>query len=402
MQANAEAALRFRADASYLITGGLGAVGLATARWMVEQGARRLVVFGRTPLPERRLWRGSDLTSVAAVKSLEAMGASVVYVAMDVGDEAAVADWLASHMAQDWPAIRGVVHAAGISDERLTAELDLASTAAVLRGKAQGAVILDRLLPDLDFFVLTSSTAALMPYPGQSIYAAANAALDALALRRRGRGQAALSIGWPTWIGLGIMSGEKGEARFRQLRLHGIGGLEVEEATGLLSRLVGSAEPHVVVYPADWAVFKATHAGRDLSLFAELLPAPTETVRPFATITDPAERRQRVEEGVRDAISRVLKLPAARIEMKKPLGNLGLTSLLAMELRNRLEALVERPLSATLAFNYPTLEALIAFLAGDAEPAVDPKPKAQAPGVALGALAALSDQDAAQLLRRGR
>ncbi|RYG31406.1 MAG: acyltransferase domain-containing protein, partial [Burkholderiales bacterium] len=97
MQTSAEAAFCFRTDASYLITGGLGAVGLATARWMVEQGARRLVVFGRTPLPERRLWRGSDLTSVAAVKGLEAMGASVTYVAIDVGDEAAVADWLASH-----------------------------------------------------------------------------------------------------------------------------------------------------------------------------------------------------------------------------------------------------------------------------------------------------------------
>jgi acyl carrier protein len=273
-----------------------------------------------------------------------------------------------------------------------------------LSGKAQGALNLDRLLPDLDLFILVSSTAALMPYPGQSIYAAANAALDALALQRYGRGEHALSIGWPTWIGLGIMSGEKGEARFRQLQLHGIDGVEVETATGLLPRLIEAGEPHVVVYPADWAVFKATHSGRDLTLFSELLPASNDVDRKLSAIADPAVRRQRIEEGVREAVSRVLKLPPARIEARKPLGNMGLTSLLAMELRNRLEALVERPLSATLAFNYPTIEALVGFLAGETELSVPNKPSSTSAVASadIGALAELSDQDAAQLLRRGR
>src|SRR6201999_3005491 len=125
-----------------------------------------------------------------------------------------------------WPSIRGVVHAAGVADERLTREIDLVATAAVLGGKAQGALNLDRLLPDLDIFVLVSSMAVVAPSPGQSIYAAGNAALDAIALQRRGRGEHALSVGWGPWIGLGMMGGEQGTARFRQLQSQGISGIE--------------------------------------------------------------------------------------------------------------------------------------------------------------------------------
>jgi acyl transferase domain-containing protein len=397
----AATSITLRPDASYLVTGGLGAVGLQMARWMVEQGARRLVIFGRTPLPERGLWRDSDAPAVAAVRSLEAMGVSVAYGAVDVSDEAAVAAWLAAYEAQNWPPIRGVVHAAGAADERLTGAMDVAATAAVLGGKAQGALNLDRLLPDLEIFVLVSSMAAVLPSPGQSAYAAANAALDALALRRRGRGQSALSVGWGPWIGLGMMSGELGRARFEQLQLQGIQGLDADAATGLLPQLIESAEPHVIVLPTDWAALRAAHPGRDLALFSELLPSAVH--RTLAAMTDPAERRQRMEEDVREAVSRVLKLPVARIAARKPLGDMGLTSLLAMELRNRLEGLVGRPLSATLAFNYPTVETLVEFLSG--EDMARPKQSAPTAVVAaadLDALAVLSDQDAAQLLRRGR
>ncbi len=394
--------LSFRADASYLVTGGLSGVGLQMARWMVSQGARRLVILGRTPLPERTLWRSSDSSAVAAVRSLEAMGASVAYGAVNVGDEAAVAKWLDDYAAQDWPPIRGLVHAAGVADERLTADLGLEATAAVLDGKAQGGLNLDRLLPDLDLFMLVSSMATVLPSPGQSIYTAANAALDALAVQRQGRGQPALSISWGPWIGLGMMGGELGAARFRQLQAQGVYGFSPDEATGLLQGLIGRAEPHVVVLPTNWSAFQAARSGRDISLFLELIPGYSGAQQAISAIADPAERRVRMDAGVREAVSRVLKLPVARIEARKPLGELGLTSLLAMELRNRLEALVQRPLSATLTFNYPTVEALSGFLAGEVEPTPPQKPTPVAASADLGALAALSDEDAAKLLRRRR
>ena len=105
-------------------------------------------------------------------------------VGIDVADAAAVSAWLTAYVAQNWPPIRGVVHAAGVADERLTVDLDLKAVTAVMDGKAQGALNLDRLLPELDLFLVVSSMAAVFPHPGQSAYAAANAALDALALRR--------------------------------------------------------------------------------------------------------------------------------------------------------------------------------------------------------------------------
>lgn len=391
----------FRADASYLVTGGLSGVGLAIAHWMVSQGAHRLVIFGRTPLPERVRWRQSDAPAVAAVRSLEAAGASVLYGAVDVSDEAAVATWLSDYAAQNWPSIRGVVHAAGMSTERLAVDMDRAAAEAVLAGKVRGALNLDRLLPELDLFLLTSSAAAVLPHPGQSIYAGANAALDALALQRHARGQRTFSIGWGPWDGLGIMSGEQARARSEQLERQGIHGLDALAATGVLRPLIEAGEPHVVVLSADWDAFRAANPGRDLSLIAELLPASDDAQRPRAVIADPAALRLHLTDGVREAVSRVLKLPAARIDARKPLGNMGLTSLLAMELRNRLEALAGRPLSATLAFNYPTVEALVGFLAGDAEPSV-PTPAPVAAPLDVSALAGLSDQDAAQMLRRGR
>lgn len=394
------ASFKLRPDASYLVTGGLGAVGLELARWLVERGARKLVIFGRSPLPERSLWRNSDSPAVAAVRKLEAMGASVVYVAIDVGNEAAVADWLAAYEAQNWPEIRGVVHAAGLSNERLAVDMDMAATANVLAGKVQGALNLDRLLPELDLFLLTSSVAALLPHPGQSVYAAANAAIDAIALQRRARGQQALSIGWGPWTGLGLMSGDKARARSEQLERQGIYGLDADTATSSLMRLIQSAEPHIVVLPANWEAFRAASPGRDLSLIAELLPTLSEAQRSLTDAADPAALRQNLSDGVREAVSRVLKLPVGRIAARKPLGDMGLTSLLAMELRNQLEALAGRRLSATIAFNYPTVDALVEFLAGETKPSQ----KEDAPAVAavdLGALAELSDQDAAQLLRRG-
>lgn len=394
----------FRSDASYLVTGGLGTVGLAIARKMVEQGARRLVIFGRTPLPERNHWSVSDSPAVAAVRGLEAMGASVAYTAIDVADTTAVSAWLATYAAQNWPPIRGVVHAAGVADERLTVDLDLKAVAAVMDGKAQGALNLDRLLPELDLFLVVSSMAAVFPHPGQSAYAAANAALDALALRRQGRGLAAHSVGWGPWTGRGMMSGLLGAARLEQLERQGIRGLEAADAMSLVPRLIASGEPHVIVMPVNWAAFQSAHRGRDLSLFSELLPASSEAAGEAAAAADPADRRRRIEEGVRAAISRVLKLPPARIEARKPLGDMGLTSLLAMELRNRLEALVERPLSATLAFNYPTVEALIGFLAGDAGLSSSGKASLieTTTPADIGALADMSDDDAALLLRRAR
>ncbi len=408
--------LSIRADASYLLTGGLGGVGVEVARYLVRNGARRLVILGRTALPPRASWKsaqGRAATTIAALRSIEALGASVQYAAVDVGDAAALDAFLASYDAEGWPPFRGVVHAAGITDDRLIAQLDRDSWARVLHGKALGALNLDRALPDLDFFVLFSSIAARLPEPGQCSYAAANALLDALATRRAADGKPALSVNWGTWRDLGMMSGAIGQGKLAQLELRGMSSFSAAAGLSILADLLRHGVHNAVVLPVDWAVYARASAGREpplvLDQIALVASAASTPERVSLEDLDPAARRKHLEAGVREAAARVLKLNAARIDARKPLGSMGLSSLLAMELRNRLELLVGRPLSATLVWNYPTIEGLVGFLSGEGAAAATPAPKsidvavpaAIAP-VEVAKVADLSDADAARLLRRRR
>uniref|UniRef100_UPI00301D4A16 beta-ketoacyl reductase n=2 Tax=Hydrogenophaga TaxID=47420 RepID=UPI00301D4A16 len=419
-----EAPPRWRPDASYLITGGLGGIGQPIAQRLVAQGARHLVVLSRTPLPARAAWAGLGADTpagraVAAVRGLESLGASVRHVALDVADEAALRDWLEGFAAEAHPPIRGVFHAAGLTDDQLVRDLDAASLAAVLRPKLGGAWNLHRLLPELDAFVLFSSMAALMPQAGQASYAAANAFLDGLARHRRALGQPALSIGWGVWSQTGVMRGETGQRQQDELQRQGIGAFAPAQALALFDEALRWPHGHLLAMPIDWARLRAQGGARQAPLLRDLFaseaapaqqgaasdaPAPAEPA-------DPAERRRALELTVREVVGRVLKLNPARIDPRKPLGSLGLTSLMALELRNRLEPLHGQPLSATLAWNYPTIEALTGFLAG--AHATAPVPSAApvaapdagpAPDIAtvLDGVNQLSDEDAALLLRRRR
>jgi acyl transferase domain-containing protein len=390
--------LAWRSDAAYLISGGQGDIGLHLARMLVAQGARRLILLGRTALPPREQW--SNLAPdhplaqrVIAIRGIEAMGAAVHAVAVDVADEAAMRAFLESYRAEAWPPIRGVIHAAGSFDNRLASGMDRAAFDSVLEPKLRGAQVLDRLLPDLDLFVLFSSTGAFLVQPGQANYAAANAGLDALALDRRARGLPAQSIAWGVWQG-----------------------------TGLVAWLCGCDEPALAVLPIDWGTFRKARAGREMVMFRVLTtevaagPQPTDaaTVAERLKSASATERRALLDAIVREIVGKVLKLAPARIDPRKAFGAMGLGSLMAMELRNRLEAVLGRSFSATLAWNYPTVEALVAHLAG-AEPAGNaPMAKvteaavsasaSSSLGAALEQVVELSDDEAAMALlgRRGR
>jgi len=191
-QATADAAAGkslWRSDGSYLITGGLGDLGLLVARWMVEQGARRLILLARAPLPPRCDWHevksGSRLAEqIGAIRELEAMGASVHHTSVDVADEAQLRSFLETYRREAWPPIRGVIHAAGVVENRTILEMDADALKAVLRPKVAGGWLLHRLLAEdpLEFFVLFSSATSLLGSPRLAHYAAANAFLDALAI----------------------------------------------------------------------------------------------------------------------------------------------------------------------------------------------------------------------------
>jgi acyl transferase domain-containing protein len=410
---------RWRADAAYLITGGLGDIGLHIARAMVDQGARRLVLVGRTPLPPRDQWLAARPDSlqgqrIGAVRALEAQGAAVHVAAVDVGDEAALREFLSRYQAEGWPTIRGVVHAAGAFDNQLVGAMNRAAFDAVVGPKLRGAQFLDRLLPELDLFVMFSSVGAYLVQPGQANYAAANAGLDAVAQDRRARGLPALSIGWGVWRDTGLVKGDAGVRNVAEMERQGIQAFSAERGTAMFSWLCPSDETCISVLPIDWAVFGRSRAGRGLALFKEMLAsaapagAASGGAAPAWADAPPAERRKLLEVIVREAVGRVLNLPPARLDPRKAMGSMGLNSLMAMELRNRLEAALGRSLSATLAWNHPTIDALVAFLAGPDEPAASAEKTAPPPAEAsplserLTAVVGLSDEEAALALRGGR
>lgn len=422
-----QAPFEWRADAAYLITGGLGGIGLIIARTLLEQGARRLVLTGRTALPPREQWASVDAATaegrrIAAVRALEAAGAAVHTACVDVADEAQVRAFLERYRAEAWPPIRGVVHAAGSFDNQLASSMDARGFDAVVAPKLRGAQILDRLLPDLDLFVLFSSTGAFLAQPGQANYAAANAGLDALALDRRSRGLPAQSVAWGVWRDTGLVKGEAAARNVAEMERQGIQSFAPERGAALFAWLCGRAVTTPVVLPISWAAFQRARGGRDIPLYREVLggggtdgaAAGAEFGQRLAKAAS-GERRQLLDDVVRAAVGSVLGIAPARIDPRKVLGSMGLGSLGAMELRNRLEATLGRSLSATLAWNYPTVEALVTHLAGEAAvvksapatPAVGLAPVAAGSASdelkrALTQVAGLSDEEALLALRRPR
>jgi acyl transferase domain-containing protein/acyl carrier protein len=405
------------ADGAWLVTGGLGEVGLHLASGMVAQGVRRLVLVGRSGLPPRTQWYSiaadsRDGRRIAAVRALEAAGAAVHLLVADVADAADLERVLRAYEEEAWPPIRGVLHAAGLLETDLATRIDRASLRRVLAAKFDGARNLDRLLPSVERFVMVSSNVATLGLPGMASYAAANAGLDAIAQDRRARGLHGLSIQSGAWMDTGMNSGVSADESMRQLNDIGIQGFTPAQGVAVFHAVAGRAEACITVMPIDWTAFTASRRGRNLRLFEDCASIEAPARRGRASISeqlvgaDLTERRRLLDPFVRDVVGSIFKLPPARVDPRKPLGAMGLTSLMAMELRNRLESALDRPLSATLAWNYPTVEALVGFLCGEA-PGVachlDAVHVAAAPTpTTVDAVAHLSDLDAARLLRRTR
>ena len=404
--------LRWRHDASYLLTGGLGDVGFHIARTMAKEGARRFILASRNGLPARADWHGIDPASptgkrVAGVREFEAMGVSVQTPALDVSDKDAVRRFLDQYAAEAWPPIRGVVHLAVTLESALMQDMTPAQFAGPLAAKLRSAQVLDAYLPELDAFVLFSSVGAYLPQTGAANYAAANAGLDALAKNRQARGQHAASIAWGVWKGAGLADGEGRPANTDDLERRGVAAFEPVRAASLMSWVAGREAANLVVAAVDWGTHAQARASRREPLFKELAGAAhvAKGVEIFALPLE--ERRQAIAQIVRNSLAATLKMQAGEIALDREFGAMGLTSLLSLELRNRLERALGRALPATLAWNYPTIAALSKHLAGEAGAASAPaKPEPQielgAVGERLAAVSVISDADALSALRQRR
>ncbi|HLF25323.1 MAG TPA: type I polyketide synthase [Anaerolineae bacterium] len=388
-------------DASYLITGGLGGIGLRVAQWLIDTGAQHVVLMGRSP--------ASDAAR-QALAGLERSGAQVVVAQADVA-QADQVERVLHDIAQSMPPLRGVIHAAGTLADAPLEQQDWTRFAAVMGSKVDGAWNLHRLTRDvpLDFFVLFAAGAGLIGSAGQSNYAAANVFLDALAHDRQARGLPALSIDWGPWSEVGMTAGLS-EANRERMARQGLGFVAPDEGVQALESALTRGAAQVAVLPIDWSRFDAQRAASPFfaGLLASAQAASRSTnaegaPRVVQRLADapPNQRKSILAAHVREQAIKVLGLSATQtIDPHQPLNELGLDSLMAVELRNALSASVDRKLPATLLFNYPTSEALTDFLfkevvPGD-EPALSVPVRAKSPDAA--ALEQLTEEEAEALL----
>ncbi|GAU68947.1 hypothetical protein SSP35_09_01910 [Streptomyces sp. NBRC 110611] len=353
-----------RAAATYLITGGLGALGLHTARYLVDQGARHLVLVGRGgPSPE----------AAGALDELRSRGAEIAVRAADVSRREDVTALLAD-LDATMPPLAGVFHAAGTLDDGLMLQLDADRFRTVAAPKAAGAWHLHRATEhrELDFFVLYSSAASVIGSASQANYAAANAFLDSLAQHRAARGLPALSINWGPWAEAGLAARpDRGGA----LSARGILSLSPQDGIDALDRLLRTPTAQAGVLPLDRdRLREAADGGMVSGLLTSLLGTPAagaaEGQRPQGEIRrkllamEPGRRRRTLlVQHCQAEAGRVLRLEADRVDPTAPLTGMGFDSLLSLELRKRLESSLQIELPATITWRYPTLEVLVPFLA---------------------------------------
>nr|WP_024804253.1 type I polyketide synthase [Nocardia sp. BMG51109] len=353
----------WKPSGTVLITGGTGGLGAHVARWAAREGAGHLLLIGR----RGRAAPGADELTT----ELEGLGAKVTVAACDVTDRDALAELIATVPA-DHP-LTAVVHAAGIADGGPLAETSPADLADLTAAKVVGAQHLDELTAraDLSAFVLFSSVAAVWGSANQGAYAAANGYLDALAEHRRARGLPATSLAWGPWDGEGMAAGAEARDRMRQL---GLPMMAPESAILELWRALDRDDTAVVVADVDWARFERMFTmARPSPLLREVVSATP----PRQTGTDGAESalRKRLSalpdaehlpvllDVVRSSAAVVLGHPsAAEVPEDQAFSDLGVDSLAAVELRDRLGVETGLILAATAVFDYPTPIALAEYL----------------------------------------
>ncbi|MEV7184148.1 amino acid adenylation domain-containing protein [Kitasatospora sp. NPDC093102] len=335
-----------RPDGSYLVTGAFGALGRLLCRTLVRRGARRLILVGRTALPERSQWARTDPDTpvgerIAFLRELQALGAEPLLAPVDVTDETALTDWLADYRQRQSPPIRGVFHLAGQVKDTLLAQMDRPAFDAGYAPKVIGGHLLHRLLRDepLDHFVLFASVASLLTTAGQTNYAAGNAFLDALAHHRRAEGLPGLSLDWGPWA-TGMIEELGLVAHYRDAR--GMSSLPPDAGTAVLERVLGQDRAQLLVATVvDWPTFLSWYPAppplvADLAASAaEQAPAETGGFLDAYRAADPQARRELATERFTAAAASVLRIGAERIDAETRLGAHGLDSLLAMELRAR-------------------------------------------------------------------
>ncbi|MFN8075598.1 MAG: SDR family NAD(P)-dependent oxidoreductase [Kineosporiaceae bacterium] len=353
---------RLRADGTYLITGGLGALGVSLASFLASRGAGALALVGRS---------APSAAASDALEALRASGTAVEVFSADVASAESVTELL-DKVRATMPPLRGVVHAAGLLDDATILNVQASQVDRVLAPKISGALTLDAATASdpLDLFVAFSSAASLIGNAGQAAYAAANAAMDALMAARRRRGLPGLAVQWGPFAEIGLAAA--GDHRGARLSDRGMGSFTASEGWAALESFLAApasevspavgyvpmnlrqwfdAYPDTAAQPT-WAVLRAASMSG-----APASSGGSEFLASLAAAAD-GERVELVEGKVRQLVGRVLRLDPASVDRETPFKALGLDSLMGLELRNRLESAFGLKLSPTLLWTYGSSKAL--------------------------------------------
>jgi 6-methylsalicylic acid synthase len=367
--------LQCNPSGTHLITGGLGALGLAVAEWLVEKGARRLLLASRSGLPGRDEWgqvRDPKIRrKIEKILGLEAMGATVRVLTVDISDAVQVAAALdpASH---GLPPIRGIIHAAGVVRDAMVDKVDRDALHDVLGAKAAGAMVLHHLFPpgSLDFFVLFSSCGQYARLTGQTSYAAGNSFIDTLARYRSAGGHSdTVSLAWTAWRGMGMS--EMIASTMLEANARGLEAISAAEAFGAWSfadRFRGPYKAILRVLPLPASTPRVPMFRELTATDAGSASADSQTVTiDWAELSD-EEVWDQVVADVRGQVAAELNQEADQLELKRPLVELGVDSVMTVAIRVRLQSRYGLELPPNILWNRPSVAALAEHLIENLRP----------------------------------
>ncbi len=328
------AEMSLRRDGTYLVTGGIAGFGFEAARWLAENGAGSIALVGR---------RGVETPGAAErAAELHALGAEARVYAGDVGEAASLAAVL-DRIRADQPPLRGVVHAASAITDALASELNPTDIASTMRVKLGGALLLDRLTREdpIELFLLFSSATTLLGAPGQGAYVAANLALEALARRRQAEGRPALAIGWGPIQDAGYLA-DRPEARDALARRLGAKPMPAIQALSAIPVIAASGVAIAGFAETNWNDARRFLPILVAPLFAEVrsdngASAGDDSLLEHLSGLSAEEALPLLKTAVAEEAANILRLPPATIDPLRPLSEMGMDSLMAVELRLALE-----------------------------------------------------------------
>jgi malonyl CoA-acyl carrier protein transacylase len=392
---------KIRQDGSYLITGGTGALGLRVAQWLVEQGGRHLILTSR---------RGASDEAQAAINRLEQAGAEIVVVKADVSHQDDIIRLLET-VNTSMPPLRGIIQAAGVLHDGVLRQQTWEGFRSVLKPKVEGAWNLHQLTRDLplDFFICFSSMVSLIGSPAQGNYVAANTFMDVLMHHRRALGMPGLSINWGPWAETGMAASLEDRDQHR-IASQGFDFIIPEDGMQILGELMLSDVAQIGVLPVDWSVFVQQFSQAEIPPFFEAFTPVTPRVAPkkpgLLDLLEKAsvnEYRRILMSYIRSEIVSIMELHSPeQIQPRQRLLDMGMDSLMAVELGNRLQSAVGCSLRSTLVFDYPTIESLADYLLKDVLGLSPAEKKAETPSdvpdSALAEIEQMSEAEAEALL----